>query len=104
MVEENTAEYYRNMLDKHIIPGIGKILLRDLAPKDLDKFYNNLRNKPRKPLHDKEKVACLSWNSIKKINSIISNSLKYAMRNKKILTNAAALTSLPKKGKNTHLI
>lgn len=100
-IEENTAEYYRNMLDKHIIPGIGNILLRDLKPQDLDEFYNNLHNKPRKPLHDKEKVVPLSWNSIKKINSIISESLKYAMKNNKILTNAAALTSLPKKEKYT---
>jgi integrase len=109
MIEENTAEYYRDMLDKHIIPGIGKILLRELKPADLDVFYSNLHNKPRKPRdpkpgEKKEKVVPLAWNSIRKINSIIHGALDYAMKNKMIMSNAADFVSLPKKEKYTPAI
>ena len=104
MIEENTAEYYRDMLDKHIIVGIGKILLRELKPADLDVFYSNLHNKPRKPREPKpgkrkERIVPLSWNSINKLNSIIRKSLDYAMKNKMIMSNAADFVSIPKKEK-----
>jgi integrase len=102
-IEENTAEYYRNMLDKHIIPGIGEIKLRDLKPADLDTFYIELhKNKrtPRKLDNGKlEVVKLLGWNSIRKIHSIIRNALNYAIVNNRIKSNPADYVEIQKKEK-----
>jgi len=102
-IEDNTAEYYRNMLDKHIIPGIGKIKLKDLKPMDIDKFYNELHVPPEPKADAKGKVPKkkkpLSWNSILKIHSIVHGALEYAKYNDKIKTNPSDYVKPPKKEK-----
>lgn len=42
-IRESTAEYYRNYIEKHIIPRIGKIKLSKLTTLDIQKFYNTTR-------------------------------------------------------------
>ena len=39
-IRETTAAYYKNYIDKHIVPNIGKIKLNKLATLDIQKFYN----------------------------------------------------------------
>jgi len=94
-VEENTAEYYKDMLNKHIIPNLGKIKLRELKPMDIDNFYNYLMRDPKA----EEKRKKLSGNSVLKIHSIIHNALQYAVFNNKIKSNPADYVKPPKKEK-----
>jgi integrase len=102
-IEQNTAEYYRNMLDKHIMPGIGKIKLRDLKPADLDKFYIGLNKNKRAPITRPDgkldTVKLLGWNTIRKIHSIIRNAINYAVHNNRIKANPADFVDLQKKEK-----
>ena len=42
-VRESTAEHYRNFVENHIVPDIGKIKLRKLTALDIQKFYNRTR-------------------------------------------------------------
>ena len=39
-IRETTAAYYKNYIDKHIVPNIGKIKLNKLTTLDIQKFYN----------------------------------------------------------------
>jgi len=41
---ESTAEYYRNYIEKHVVPRIGKIKLSKLTTLDIQKFYNIREN------------------------------------------------------------
>ena len=44
---ETDAAYYKNYIDKHIVPNIGKIKLSKLTTLDIQKFYNKARTKNR---------------------------------------------------------
>ena len=41
-IRESTAEHYRNFVENHIAPDIGKIKLRKLTTLDIQKFYTGL--------------------------------------------------------------
>ena len=43
----NRRSYYKNYIDKHIVPNIGKIKLSKLTTLDLQKFYNKAKTKGR---------------------------------------------------------
>ena len=43
-IRESTAEHYRNFVENHIVPDIGKIKLRKLTTLDIQKFYNRTRD------------------------------------------------------------
>src|SRR4051812_12453096 len=45
----STLKSYHSYLDKHIIPELGDITLRDLTPQDVQKFLNGLSRKQSKP-------------------------------------------------------
>jgi integrase len=87
-VESTTEAYYRLMLDKHIIPEIGKLKIKEIKPLNIDKFY-------------KEKLKTLSGNSVLKLHCIINNALKYAKINGLIKTNPVEFIQPPKKSKHT---
>jgi hypothetical protein len=42
MLEPNTVNGYYTNIHNHIIPGIGKIKLKDLKPTTLEQFYISL--------------------------------------------------------------
>ena len=46
-IRETTAAYYKNYINKHIIPNIGKIKLNKLTTLDIQKFYNKAKIKGR---------------------------------------------------------
>lgn len=46
-IRESTSENYRNFVENHIVPGIGKIKLRKLTTLDIQKFYNRTRKSGR---------------------------------------------------------
>lgn len=42
-IRESTAEHYRNFVENHIVPGIGKTKLRKHTMLDIQRFYNRTR-------------------------------------------------------------
>ena len=46
-IRETTAAYYKNYIDKHIVPNIGKIKLNKLTTLDIQKFYNKAKTNGR---------------------------------------------------------
>ncbi|WP_273483671.1 tyrosine-type recombinase/integrase [Desulforamulus ruminis] len=53
-LEQTTIDGYKNYIDNHITPAIGKIKLRDLKSLHIQKFYNHERSIPRVKTHKKD--------------------------------------------------
>lgn len=63
----NTKSSYKNAIEKHIRPALGKYFLKALTSDILQEFVNNLKKKG------------LSKNSVKYIKSCLSSALNYAV-------------------------
>lgn len=83
---ETTKALYNMYIEKHIIPEIGHVKLKNLKPNTLDKFYN-------------KKLETLSPNTVIKLHKLIHVALNYAVKNDIIAINISDNVSLPKQKK-----
>lgn len=47
-----TVRNTRSIIGRHLVPGLGHILVRDLTPVTIDEFYANLRTTDSPPRRD----------------------------------------------------
>jgi integrase len=78
----NTAASYRGIVERHLIPSLGKIRLRDITVLDVDHL-----------LHEKYESG-LSGSTVQRIRMILVKALRHAERRDLIHRNVAALTDL----------
>jgi integrase len=78
----NTAVSYRGIVERHLIPAIGKKRLRDLTVLDVDHL-----------LHEKYESG-LSGSTVQRIRMILVKALRHAERRDLVSRNVAALTDL----------
>ena len=94
-----TAEGYRSLLDRRIIPQWGETQLRRLKAADLDAWYAELRRSGGpggRPL---------AANSVKRIHAVLRTALGQAVKWGWLATNPAAAASPPQpKGRPNHAI
>jgi len=88
-----TASLYKMYLDKHIIPVIGAVKLKDLKPMVLDEFYN----KKLEEVYDVKNNKKLSPNTVIKLHKLILTALNYAVTNDIIESNPASKVTPIKK-------
>ena len=97
-IREKTKNYYRNYIDNHIIPGLGKIPLEKLTTIQIQKFYNDLQKNGRvqRYQHIELKDKGLSVRVVRGIHTLLSNCLEQAVTERLILVNPAKGCRLPK--------
>ena len=97
-LREKTKNYYRNYIDNHIIPGLGKIPLEELTTIQIQKFYNDLQKNGRvqRYQHIELKDKGLSIRVVRGIHTLLSNCLEQAVQERLILANPAKGCKLPK--------
>jgi len=78
----NTAASYRGIVERHLIPALGKKRLRDLTVLDVDH-----------QLHQKYEAG-LSSSTVQRIRMILIKALRHAERRDLVYRNVAALTDL----------
>jgi len=78
----NTAASYRGIIDRHLIPNLGKKRLGDLTVLDVDHL-----------LHDKYESG-LSGSTVQRIRMVLVKALRHAERRELVHRNVAALTDL----------
>jgi integrase len=83
-VRESTLERYQIFFQKHILPAFGKILLHQLRPEQLQRFYV-------------EKQKELSQNTVRFLHAIIHGALKQALALGYISRNVADIAKPPKR-------
>lgn len=82
-VGPGTVANYRSLIDRHLIPGLGRHRLRDLTPVHVDRL---LRAKAD---------AGLSRSSVGRLRSILTGALTHAERRQLVVRHAGRLSILP---------
>ena len=97
-LREKTKAYYRNYMDNHIIPGLGKIPLEKLTTLQIQKFYNDLQKNGRvlRYQHIELKNKGLSVRVVRGIHTLLSNCLEQTVQERLILANPSKGCKLPK--------
>ena len=85
-VKPKTLECYESIIRLHIKPSIGKILLRELKPEQIQKMYNEIGEK-------------LSPRMVELTHVTLHAALEQAMKNDLIFKNISEATTRPKKVK-----
>lgn len=98
-IRESTAEYYRNYIEKHIIPRIGKIKLSKLTTLDIQKFYNTTRKSGRVQRYEEMEDLSLSSKTVRSLHAMLRQCLEQAVTERLIPFNPAANCKLPPKEK-----
>lgn len=90
-VEQSTLDQYRWAVDRHIVPLIGGVRLRDLSPEMVDEWILELSTAPE---GEKPRLGATSTRLVRKV---LSMALEEAVQRKRIPENPVALTQPPKK-------
>ncbi|RAP23480.1 hypothetical protein C2W64_03096 [Brevibacillus laterosporus] len=84
-VKARTLEFYSFLVERHILPTIGGMELSKITPRDIQSLYNSLKE-----------AGNLSDENIRKVHTIINDSLDKAFRWEMIAKNPASLVDSPK--------
>ena len=90
-IREQTAYYYSNYIEKHIVPGIGSIKLDKLTTLQIQRFYNKLKTSGRVQrcgcnIQLKDKGLRAS-RFIRGVHSLLHAAFDQAVRDRLIQTN-----------------
>ena len=97
-IREQTAYYYNNYIEKHIVPGIGSIRLDKLTTLQIQQFYNKLKTSGRvqRYEHIELKDKGLSNRFIRGVHGVLNSALEQAVKERLITSNPAEGCKLPK--------
>lgn len=84
-VQQSTYKSYVILVNKHISPKLGHVILSELKPLTIQDFYNNLFNEKG-----------LSGSSVQKIHTLVKDSLKKAVKWELLHKNPADAVDRPK--------
>lgn len=98
-VKDTTAEYYRNYIENHIVPNIGKIRLDKLTTLDLQKFYNQTKTGGRVEKYDGMPDKGLSARTVRGLHAMLRQCLDQAVQERLIPYNPSISCRLPPKEK-----
>ena len=98
----STVKHYKAQVKTHIKPGLGAVKLANLAPHNIQGFYNKLQREGRVRLH-KDKTgklvierSPLSAKSIRNVHGILTKALSVAVDMGYIRSNPADRVTLPR--------
>ena len=96
-VRPSSHQTYREYIDNHIKPNIGKIPLEKLTSLELQKFYKKLLEKGRVDrVESKHQDKGLSPKTVRNIHQIIASAMKLAKEQKIIVSDPTEGCALPK--------
>lgn len=94
-LKPRTYESYEAFIRLHIKPDLGKIKLKDLKQRNVQKLYNDKFKNGRT-----DKTGGLGVRSVERIHTVLNLALNQAVAEKYIPTNPAKGTKLPKRDNN----
>ena len=95
-VTERTLESYRSIVERHLIPSLGAVMLADLRPLHIQDYYGRMRLNGRA-----DGKGGLSNRSIVYQHRILCKSLDYAVKMGLVVRNAAKVVETPRVSKVT---
>lgn len=95
-----TYQGYKIIIEKHLTPALGAILLRDLKPKDIRDYYQKALEGGRKDKKVKALGAGLSTTTVSQHHRVLREALQHALELEMIYRNPADAVKPPKKAKH----
>src|SRR5262245_26151006 len=83
-IRPNTYDSYETIVRLHLKPAVGYIVLRDLRPEHLQRYFNE------------KKQQGLDASTIGQHHKVLSGALKQAEKNQLVLRNVCRLTEVPR--------
>ena len=90
-----TVTHYKHLLERRILPELGKIAVQDLSPRNITQFYQKLETMPA--LSNRSKTGNLSGSSRLHYHRCIHAMMTYAVRSGYITINPADAVEPPHK-------
>ncbi|MDV2685175.1 site-specific integrase [Alkalihalophilus lindianensis] len=84
-VKKSTYNNYKYLLDSHLLPSLGHLELSKIGPRDIQSLYNEIKEN-----------KILSDENLRKVHTIIKDSLSKAVKWEMIMKNPAELIDAPK--------
>ena len=95
-VRDTTAAGYRNFIDNHIIPAIGKIKLEKLTSLDIQKMYKKIKTSGRVQRYENMKEKGLSNRFVRGVHMVLHEALDQAVQERLIPINPTNGCRIPK--------
>lgn len=92
----STADSYRVILEKHIIPAIGGIKLRQLTALHIQQMYNHSKEQGRVRRWEKTTDFSLSNSTVRRIHMVLNSCLQQAVKERIISYNPYESCRVPK--------
>ncbi len=105
-VRPSTYDSYKQLIETHLKPNLGRIPLQKLQPHQIQKFYNDrlqAKRQPRTMPKDEKKAAelmekmpTLSPSTVKHMHVVLNQALTQALKERRILVNPTKAVKPPK--------
>jgi integrase len=95
-----TYQGHKMIIEKHLIPALGDIPLKDLKPKDISVYYQQAIEGGRKDKKVKSLGAGLSTTTVSQHHRVLREALQHALQLEMIYRNPADAVKPPKKVKH----
>jgi integrase len=95
-IRETTQRSYKGIIEMHIIPYIGNIMLTKLTTRDIQKMYNDLRTNGNMRAETKDKNPGLSSSYVRSVHMVLHNCLDRAVKERLLTSNPTENCIIPK--------
>lgn len=95
-MRDTTAAGYRNFIENHIIPAIGKIKMEKLTSLDIQKMYNKIKTSGRVQRYEHMKEKGLSNRFVRGVHMVLHEALDQAVQERLISINPTNGCRIPK--------
>ena len=92
----STADSYKVILEKHIIPAIGGIKLRQLTALHIQQMYNHAKEQGRVRRREKNTGLSLANSTVRRIHMVLNSCLQQAVKERIIPYNPCESCRVPK--------
>ncbi len=89
-----TYQYYKNNIDRLIIPELGNIKLKDITSAHIQEFVNKLSVLPKKTQNNKDSNEVISSSSVRRYITVLQSIFKQAVKQNLICENPASMSHI----------
>lgn len=89
-----TYQYYKNNIDRLIIPELGNLKLKDITSAHIQEFVNKLSVLPKKTQNNKDSNEVISSSSVRRYITVLQSIFKQAVKQNLICENPANMSHI----------
>jgi len=96
-IRPTTYDSYNNIIENHVVPMLGNVLLRKLTSMHVQQMYNELRKRGRLATSGERSYEPLASSTVQHVHMVLNSCLQQATRDRLIPFNPCENCKVPKK-------